>query len=125
MKYTVMMLSIGLAVAAMAVLGVGLASAQATSGASPFLLLPAVGHSAGVDGPSGPFVLVRGGRMRMGGHAGMGGHRSFHRRAFFFGAAGYPYYSTYTPEYNPDPSTTCVWNGYKYKCYKFLDEPTL
>lgn len=119
MKYTVMMLSIGLAVAAMVVLGVGFASAQATSGPSPFLLLPAVGHSSSVGAARGPFVLVRGG------HARMGGHRSFHRRAFFFGSAGYPYYGTYTPEYNADPSTTCVWNGYQYKCYKFLDEPTL
>ena len=113
MKYTVLMLSIGLAVAAMVVLGVGLASAQATSGPSPFLLLPAVGHFPSVDTAGGPFVLVR------------GGHRSFHRRAFFFGSAGYPYYGTYTPEYNLGPSTTCVWNGYQYKCYKFLDEPTL
>ena len=124
MKYTATMLSIGLAAVAMVVIGVGLASAQATSGASSFLLLPAVGHSAGVDGPSGPFVLVRGGQGR-GGHARMGGPRSFHRGAFFFGSAGYPYYRTYTPEYNADPSTTCVWNGYQYKCYKFLDEPTL
>ena len=50
------------------------------------------------------------------------GHRGF-RSGFWIG--GYPAYrswGSYPLEYNTSPSTTCVWSGYEYTCYNFPSE---
>jgi hypothetical protein len=112
MRYTTIMLSLGLAAVAIVVLGVGPTSAQSTSGASPFLASTSVGDSVIGNGAPEPFMLVKKGQGS--------GHRGF-RGAFFWG--GYPGYGgSYPLEYNTSPSTTCVWNGYQYTCYNFPSE---
>ena len=117
MKYTTIMLSAGLAVALILALGAASASAQPPSGSFP---VAAVVHTSGGSGDAGHFILT-GGRHRGRSHRAFRGFRS----SLFLGYPGYSYYGTYIPEYSPNPSTTCVWNGYEYKCYNFLDEPLL
>ncbi len=111
MRYTTIMLSLGLAAVAIVVLGVGPTSAQSTSGASPFLASTSVGDSVIGNGAPGPFMLV------MKGHG--SGHRGFRGGFFLGGYPGYGYWGSYPLEYNTSPSTTCVWNGYQYTCYTF------
>jgi hypothetical protein len=112
MRYATIMLSLGLAAAAIVVLGVGPTSAQSTSGTSPFLASSAIGDSVIGGGSPGPFMLVKKGHGMV--------HRGF-RSGLFFG--GYPgYWGSYPLEYNTSPSSTCVWNGYQYTCYNFPSE---
>ena len=114
MRYTTIMLSLGLAAVAIVVLGVGPTSAQSTSGTSPFLASTSVGDSVIGSGAPGPFMLVKKGHGS--------GHRGF-RSGFWIG--GYPAYrswGSYPLEYNTSPSTTCVWSGYEYTCYNFPSE---
>jgi hypothetical protein len=112
MKYTTIMLSLGLTAVAIVALGVGSASAQPTLGNSSVLLSSATGGS---PFGSGPFMLVAGHGHGGGGH-GMG-FRGF-RGGHFYG--GYPdYWGSYPLEYNTSPSQTCVFNGYSYTCYNF------
>ncbi len=64
-----------------------------------------------------PAQLVRGGHGR--------GFRFGHRRPFFFGGIGVVPYSYYGDDYfygcgegcYQEGAKTCVWNGYKYRCY--------
>ncbi len=120
MRYTAIMLSIGLAAAAIVVLGVGSGYAQSTSGTAFLLASAAIGGSVIGTAAPGPFMLAfarhgrafRGGLYR-GGNFGRG----------FYGFYGYPgysyYYGEYPEYYDTTPAQSCVWNGYSYTCYNF------
>jgi hypothetical protein len=114
MRFTTIMLSLGLAAVAIAVLGVGPISAQSTSGTSPFLASESVGDSVIGTGAPGPFTLVH----KKGGF----GHRGFRSGLWIGGYPAYRSWGSYPLEYNTSPSTTCVWNGYQYTCYNFPSE---
>ena len=59
MRFTTIMLSLGLAAVAIVALGVGPTSAQSTSGTSPFLASTSIGDSVIGNGAPGPFMLVK------------------------------------------------------------------
>jgi hypothetical protein len=117
MRYSRIILPLGLAAAVIMVLGVG-PTFSSESGASPYLESTSIGDSVIGGGAAGPFMLV------FKGH-GMG-HRGF-RSGIWLG--GYPYRygygSSYPLEFNSNPSQTCVWNGYSYNCYNFPSERVL
>ena len=114
MRYTAIILPLGLAAAVIMVLGVGPTFAQSNFGASPLLASTSMVDSVIGGGASGPFMLV------FKGH-GMG-NRGFRSGFWFGGYPGYGYSSSYPYEFNTNPSQTCVWNGYSYKCYNFPSE---
>lgn len=116
MRYTTIMLSLGLAAVTIMVLGVGPTFAQSNSGVSSLFASTSIGDSVIGGGASGPFMLV------MRGHR--SGNRGF-RSGFWWGGFpryGYNYWGSYPLEYNSSPSSTCVWNGYEYTCYNFPSE---
>jgi len=119
MRNTAILLPIGLAVAVMVAFSVASASAQSTSGNPSFIPSPVVEHAVAGSSDAGPFILT-GGRHRGGRHA-VRGFRGPFLRAY----PSYSYYGVYNPEFSPSPSTTCVWDGWQYKCYKFLDDSRL
>jgi len=116
MGNTATLLSIALAVAVIVAVGVASASAQSTSGNPSFILSAVVDHAVAGSSDAGPSILT-GGRRR-------GSHRAFRgfRGSFLRAYPSYSYYGVYNPEFSPSPSTTCVWDGWQYKCYKFLDD---
>ncbi|MGO9571707.1 MAG: hypothetical protein ACLP5H_29630 [Desulfomonilaceae bacterium] len=116
MRYSTIMLSLGLAAVAIMVLGVGPTSAQSTSGTSLYLASTSIGDSVVGNAQLGPFMLV------MKGHG--FGHRGFRGGLFLGGYPGYGYWGSYPLEYNTSPSTSCVWNGYSYTCYNFPSDTT-
>jgi len=116
MRYATFMLSVGLAAMAIVALGVGPTSAESTSGAAPFLASGSMVDTVIGSGSSGLVVPVH----KKGFSKGFG-HRGF-RGGFYWGYPGYSFYGGYPLEYNPSPSTTCVWNGYQYTCYNFPSE---
>ncbi len=114
MRYTTIILPLGLAALVIMVFGVG-PTFSSDFGASTLLASTTIGDSVIGDRASGPFMLVH----KKGGF----GHSGF-RSGFWIG--GYPGYrswgSSYPLEFNSNPSTTCVWNGYTYNCYNFPSE---
>ncbi|MGB6064094.1 MAG: hypothetical protein WBG50_04765 [Desulfomonilaceae bacterium] len=120
MRYTAIMLSIGLATAAIVALSVGPSYAQSTTGTPAFLASAAIGGSAIGTAAAGPFMLAfarHGGAFRGGFYRGGRFGRGFY--GGFYGYPGYSYYGGYPEYYDTTPSQSCVWNGYSYTCYNF------
>ncbi len=113
MRYTAIILPLGLAAAVIMVLGVGPVFAQSGSGAFPLLASTSIVDSVVGGGAFVPTMPV------IRGHGGRGFRSGF----WWGGYPGYGYWgSSYPYEINTNPSQTCVWNGYNYNCYNFPSE---